>query len=233
MSDLVEILEWDSEFFGIKIGRVAPGAGDVSAAAAEADARGCVCTYLLLPAGDAEHLIAAQRLGFTVIDVRIELSAPRVAVADPAHGCRLADPDIDAGWLASVASRRFTDSRFSIDPGFGHDAAGRMFEAWIARGLAGGQRQVIVLDDRAGFVICGNDESVPEGVIELIATSGTAVRGSGSRLVSGAHEWFLEQRLSSASVVTQAANVAALRLYEKAGYRVRRSDIWLHRWRAR
>jgi dTDP-4-amino-4,6-dideoxy-D-galactose acyltransferase len=230
LSDLIEILDWDSEFFGITIGRVASGAGDLSAAAAEADARECVCTYMLLPAGDAERLLAAQRVGFMVVDVRIELCAQRVSVTDPAHGCRLADRDLDAGWLASVASRRFINSRFSIDPKFGSDAAGRMYEAWIARGLAGGHRQVVVLDDQAGFVICGHDAPVSEGVIELIATSGTADRGSGSRLMSGAHELFLAQGLSSASVVTQAANVAALRLYEGSGYRVRRADVWLHRW---
>jgi dTDP-4-amino-4,6-dideoxy-D-galactose acyltransferase len=210
---------------------VAPGATDFEAVATEADALGLDCVYLLVPADDKERLIAAQRVGFVVVDVRVELEARTVSVAEREHGCRSADQDADSDWLKAVAAQRFTNSRFFADPGFGHDAAARLFEAWITRGLSGGSRHVIVLDDQAGFVICDNDASVPEGVIELIGTSSTAARGTGGRLMSGAHEWFLAQGLSSASVVTQAANISAMRLYERIGYRMRRSDIWLHRWR--
>lgn len=229
---MIETLDWDSEFFGVSVGRVAPATTDLVAAAAEADAKGVDCTYLLLAADDADRLMEAQRAGFTVVDIRIELGAETVSVDDPDHGCRIADPDADASWLKRIASQRFTNSRFFADPHFGREAAGGLFEAWITRGLAGDGRQVVVLDDRAGFVICGRDTSLHEGIIELIATSDSAARGSGLRLMSGAHDWFLAQGLRSASVVTQVANVPALRLYERVGYRARRTDIWLHRWRA-
>jgi hypothetical protein len=48
--------------------------------------------------------------------------------------------------------------------------------------------------------------------------------------MAGAHALFRERGCSRASVVTQAANVAALRRYEASGYRVRRTDVWLHWW---
>jgi ribosomal protein S18 acetylase RimI-like enzyme len=31
-------------------------------------------------------------------------------------------------------------------------------------------------------------------------------------------------------VVTQGSNVAAVRAYEAAGFRLSRSEVWLHRW---
>ncbi len=205
---------------------------DLFAAAAEADAKRCDCVYLLLPTADTTHLNAAQRAGFLVVDVRVELEARRLSVAEPEHGCRIADPATDAEWLKAVAAERFQSSRFFADPHFGAQAAARLFQAWITRGLAGGSRRVVVLDEQAGFVICDKIGSPPRGVIELIASSSAAPKGTGACLMSGAHDLFLAQGLTSASVVTQAANVAALRMYERAGYRVRRTDVWLHRWRS-
>lgn len=231
MGEAIETLAWDSEFFGISIGRAGADTHDFAAVAAEADAKGCDCIYLLLSAADSERVGAAQAEGFRVVDVRVELRAGTVAVTDSQHGCRAADASADADWLKSVASQRFRYSRFYSDHNFPRDAASRMFEAWADRGLTDLGRHVVVLDDHVGFVICGRDTDASEGVIELIATSANAAPGTGQRLMNGGHEWFAAQGLQSASVVTQAANVPALRLYERFGYRVSRSSIWLHRWR--
>ncbi len=228
---LVEALGWDSAHFGVTVGRVARDAYDLRAAAAEADALSFACTYLLVSADDPARLSAAQRAGFVVVDVRIELATEAMNALDPAHGCRAAHSTADAGWLKELAAERFTSSRFFADPRFGHDAAASLFEAWVDSGLEGGPRQLLISGEQTGFVIARYDHPADEGVIELIASSADAARGTGRRLLSAAHERFLAEGLTSASVVTQAGNIAALRLYESAGYRIRHSDVWLHRWR--
>jgi len=227
-------LHWDTEFFGFPIGRVCPDTDDFAAAAAEADGLGYRCTYLLVEGGRGRSLLDAQTAGFVTVSTRVELQiralAPELCLDGRSGAARPAEPEADLEWARELARTRFGLSRFYTDPGFGHDRAGRLFEAWVDRGFADPERHVIVLDDAGGFVICGSDPSGGEGVIDLIATAGAPPGGGGAVLIAAAHRWFLNQGLQTASVVTQSENIAALRLYEKAGYRTRSFGYWLHRW---
>ncbi len=233
MTKLTAELPWDTEFFGFPIGRISPHAGDFAAAAAEADGAGYRCTYLLVEGVGSNRLIDAQRAGFVMVATRAELRLQQLAAVSDLGSqsglTRPAERGADREWVRELARIRFGTSRFYTDPGFGPDQAGRLFEAWVDRGLADPERHVIVLDDAAGFVICGVDRPSREGVIELIATAAER-RGGGQLLIAAAHRWFHDQDLQTASVVTQSENIAALRLYEQAGYRMCSFGYWLHRW---
>jgi ribosomal protein S18 acetylase RimI-like enzyme len=223
----VERLDWDSAFFGLEVGRVRDGVRDLPAAAAEAREAGLDCVYCLLPGADAEAQWAAQEAGFRVVDVRVELAADGLAGGADA-GAVAATAD-DRPWLLDLARARFTASRFFADPHFGRQRAAALYAAWVERGLDSPDRAVVVLPERRGFVVCGFADGGAEGVIELI-TAAPGAQGAGAALMSGAHALFHARGCARASVVTQAANVAALRRYEASGYRVRRTDVWLHWW---
>jgi dTDP-4-amino-4,6-dideoxy-D-galactose acyltransferase len=232
MTSLIEALAWDTEFFGFPIGRVAADSHDLRAAAVEADSSGYRCTYLLVEAAEGARLVAAQHAGFVVVGTRAELAAElsdTPIAADDNADTRVADRASDETWMRALARSRFGLSRFGVDPRFGPDSAARLFEAWVDRGWDGPERHVIALDDAGGFVICALDSETREGVIDLIATA-PDVKGGGAALVASSHRWFHDERVRTASVVTQGDNIAALRLYERAGYRMRSHAYWLHRW---
>jgi ribosomal protein S18 acetylase RimI-like enzyme len=225
-------LPWDTDYFGFEVGRL-EGAGDrdrMASALAAGDAAGIECTYLLVPGDDHRRLAAAQELGFRVVDVRTELARPvQPQDRDGAGPGSIAGPD-DAAWVEELAAGRFAHSRFVADGRFPLEAAHGLFRRWVQRGFSSAGQEVLVLPERAGFVIVGCDGR--RGSIELIAAGPSAPRGSGAALLQIAHRHMLEAGCTVADVVTQATNVPALRLYERAGYRVTASSYWLHRWRS-
>jgi len=231
----VEELEWDSAFFGMRIGRVRGGAvlGELTQALAEADERGIRCLYLLAPAADLGLLDAAQEHGFRVRDVRVELAravAGHGAAMWP--GLRTGRPQ-DLERLEPLARSAFRGTRFFGDPGFPRERSAQLYVEWLRRGLSGaGERVTLVGGDLSGFVVCEIDTTAREGRISLIAVAAeVSGQGLGGTLMEGAGHVFRERGLARASVITQGHNVAALRLYERLGYRTENVSLWLHRWR--
>ena len=69
------------------------------------------------------------------------------------------------------------------------------------------------------------------GQIGLIAVSEQQRgRGLGRRLVEAADRWMFDHGAKSAHVVTQLQNVAACRLYENAGYKIKTIEYLYHFW---
>jgi ribosomal protein S18 acetylase RimI-like enzyme len=231
----VEELEWDSSFFGVRIGRVRGGVvvGELTQALTEADERGIRCLYLLAPAADLRFLDTAQEHGFRVRDVRVELAR---AVAGHAaamrRGLRPGRPQ-DLERLGPLARSAFRGTRFFADPGFSQERSAELYVEWLRRGLSGaGERVTLVGGDLSGFLVCEIDETASEGRISLIAVSAeVSGQGFAETLMEGAGHAFREHGLARASVVSQGHNVAALRLYERLGYRTETVSLWLHRWR--
>jgi dTDP-4-amino-4,6-dideoxy-D-galactose acyltransferase len=232
---LVEGLEWDSSFFGFPIGKVVEeiAPDQIEVATREADERALRCTYLLLDADDHALLDSAQRHGFLVRDVRVELERPVQGHPASLKGLRWGSLD-DLEQLASIARGRFLGTRFHADEGFPSERSAELYVMWLRRGLAeeGGWRALVAEDD-SGFVVCELDSGTGVGDVGLLGVAADAAgRGVGSALLAGAGAIFCEAALRRAHVVTQGRNVAAQRLYQTSGYRTSRTRIWLHRWRA-
>ena len=226
-----EPLSWDSELFGFPIGRVPePAALDDAVSAADAD--GVRCLYLLCPADEDHALQAALDAGFRPYDVRVELERALEGTEPGGEEVREANAGDEAG-LSRIAAERFTGTRFFADPHFPREACRELYVAWLRRGLTTApERRTLVAGDAEGFVTCRFDAASGTGTIELIGVAdGAAGRGLGAALLAGAHRAFAGAGLRRASVVTQARNVPALRLYERHGYLTSATAVWLHRWR--
>lgn len=230
---LVERLEWDSAFFGFPIGRATPAlrVEELKGVVEEAERCRLRCTYLLVPASDHELLNAAQRQGFLVRDVRVELE--RAVSGHPAalEEVRYAGVE-DLAVLQSLARSRFVGTRFFADPGFPSERSAELYVEWLSRALRGADGlAALMTNDASGFVVCDAKADSRTGTIGLIAVASDATgRGIGRTLVAGAGALFAGASLARATVVTQAHNVAALRLYDSQGYRIVKVDYWLHRW---
>lgn len=232
---LAERLEWDSAFFGFPIGMVKEGIkpSEIESAVREADERELRCTYLLAPANDQALLDSAQRHGFLVRDVRVELD--RSVSGHPAAmtGLRRAGCE-DLSQLRPIARERFRGTRFFADDRFSADRSADLYVEWLCKGLRGERGWVaLVTEDARGFVLCELSPSSRTGTIALIGVASDATgRGLGSALIAGAGAIFSEASLLTATVVTQGHNVAAQRLYQTHGYRTAGVYLWLHRWRS-
>ncbi len=235
-------LDWDSDFFGGRFGAVDPihlVAGSDRAAAA-----GALLGALLSKARDDgyEHLIfrvagddsaavqGAERAGFRLVDVgvdfvyRFDYDVRRPRPTPP--GVRTwREGDVEA--LQDMAGTVFTFSRFQADPHFTTTQVQAFHRQWIANLCHGLAREVLVYEagnGPAGFVSCAVDGD--QGRIPLIASAAThRRRGVGRALVDGALDWFRAAGAREVYVKTQASNVPAVNLYERAGFVLGRCEL--------
>lgn len=231
----VSLLEWDSTFWGFTVGRV-----DTSTLSAEqweqidawAQAAGVECLYLLAQPDDPKSLDIAQKAGFRLADVRVELNRQSGEISPTTHVRAYRPDDLDD--LRDIARTSHRTTRFYMDPHFPQDRCGDLYDTWILRSCHGWADAVLVaeVDDRpAGYVTCHLDHTAKQGSIGLIAVAERARgQGLGGELVNGALSWYFERDSKRVSVVTQGANISAQRVFQLWGFRTSSTTLWLHRW---
>lgn len=229
--DPAELLDWDTEFWGKRIGRVRGSTLDRAASIdAWADAHDIDALFFLADAEDPRAAHAAERAGWQMMDIRVELERPADR-APLAEVIREARPD-DGAKLVAIASKSHGVTRFYADPKFPDERCDQLYETWIANSLAGWAAGVLVADGDngpAGYVSCHLDEGT--GSIGLIAVDADARRaGLGVALAGSAVAWCAERGAERMTVVTQARNLPALRTFERVGFLVSSVGLWFHKW---
>ncbi|MBX3285966.1 MAG: hypothetical protein R2746_08400 [Acidimicrobiales bacterium] len=227
-------LEWDSEFFGLGIGRVElDGLDDAAVAEVEAEARaqGVVCLYGSVEPVDAQLTYRVQELGYrfvenaTTFDLRLD--EPPIP-CPPGVTVRLGTPD-DLPALAGMIDGLAPWSRFAVDPRFGLEASRRMQHAWAERGVRPGsdEHQLVLAEDDTGAIAFITRTIHPTPRVDGV---GTTARGSGAAryLIEDARAWAAPHALLGGPIASR--NVAALRYVSHCNYRVAHVRYLYHRW---
>jgi dTDP-4-amino-4,6-dideoxy-D-galactose acyltransferase len=234
---LVQILDWDSTFFGLRVARVC---GDrlteetVTAIRAWCAEKRIDCLYFLATSNDQKTVALAEINGFRLVDIRHALEF-RLAGPRPEKRASIRDfkPE-DLSELRRIAAVSHQDSRFYFDPGFSRQACNCLYETWIERSCHGYADRVLVTesDSRvAGYVTCHVAKDGKEGSIGLFAVAeGFRGKGIGKNLVDHAILRFAEIGVDRITVVTQGRNISAQRLYEGRGFRTQSTQLWYHWW---
>jgi dTDP-4-amino-4,6-dideoxy-D-galactose acyltransferase len=235
-NDAVQRLDWDTSFWGVESARLhAADPVTLDRAVAIADASGIRWSSLLLPTTDLAMVAHAVAAGFRPVDVRVTLTAPVPPSTGEQH-VPVADRE-DVEELALIARESLTISRFYADPNLPDDRCADFYETWVRNSVDGPMADAMVI---------ARDGSSVDGFISVRATSDDTAtiplvavradrhgRGVGRALMADTLRWMALRGVRTADVTTQLANVAALRLYEAAGFRISESGVWLHRWHPR
>lgn len=234
-----QFLPWDSEFFGVRIGRVLPGALTPASLAdlmAWRRAQAIDCLYFLADPDRADSLRLAEQNDFHLVDLRVTLerktSGNAGETAQPATAeIRPFQPgDRDA--LRAIARISHRDSRFYFDGHFPREQCDALYETWIDRSVDGFADATLVagVEGRAaGYITCHCDPQ--EGRIGLLGVHPDFQgRALGQALVKAALAWFSDAGPGQVSVVTQGRNVRAQRLYQRCGFLTRSVQLWYHWW---
>lgn len=230
------LLAWDSAFWGFPVARVTtptltePRARDVDRWCVE---HGVHCVFLLADAADEETLRVAEASGFAVVDRRITSRRE-------ARGERASDPRIrpareaDREAVVAITRTSYTTSRFYHDGRFDPVRCGELYARWIESVLDGDADRVLVAEEEgrcAGYATVELDEARALGRVTLLAIDAQyRRRGLGSALFDGALALLERRGARTLEIVTQARNEAAMLVYEAAGFRVVRAEVWLHKW---
>jgi len=235
MTISVEHLPWDSRFFGTKIGRLV-GRGsrdDVAYAVSRAMSHEFKCLYSLIPCDDRQMVYGLTSTGFKLVDVRVEMERD-LDDGEPTQN-RLLDislsVDSDVPELVAASRGTFNLSRFYSDPRFSKEKCDDLYAAWIARDCSSNDRIMVVaehLGKLAGFWSASIDAT---GIAQTgLGFVSPELRGKG---VPTAMMAYMVRKLRDAGVktlraATQGANVAAVKMHLKCGFKFSATKLWYH-----
>jgi len=244
LSEIPEVryLTWDSEFFGVETAEILPRQLNAPALRATLESlwsTGVGLVYWAADPDDPESAEAAAVCEGLKVDTKITygMNADVMSKEIPsAHVIREYDAWLECdGYLEAIAIDCGASSRFRFDPGISDERCSEMYRQWIRNS---------VNRTFADSVLVSRNQGEISGLVTVVDQSGTGSigllgvgqkfrgQGIGRALVGAALTWFLTHGCSKASVVTQARNHAACRLYESAGFSPKRTDHFYHFWSA-
>lgn len=235
-----ERLQWDSDFFGVGIGRVGFDgleAGTVTPAMlADVDqlarADGVSCIYATVDPVDIDLTLVLQRAGYLLVEVAQDLRHP-TSILD-------SYPDVDAvirpgtpedlERLAPEIEVLAPWSRYAVDPRFGPEVALRMYQVWAERAVGPDPDRFLVVaehgDDLLGFTT-GSELPGEVKRIDLIASSAA---GAGVARCMVNHVFNQFGPVPSMGGPIAARNIVSLRFVLGMGYRMSTARYIYHRW---
>lgn len=230
----VEVLEWDSEFFGFPIGRVTlDGAGDADLDAIDEEAAdlGLRCLYGTLDPTDHLAGFRIQEHGWRLVDVAMLTNRRHgdPQVRPPTRAVVRAGTLHDVEVLRPTIERLGPWSRFAADPNFPPDASRRMQVAWVERAARGVENRFLLVAEEEGEAIAllaGRWEGFPH--IDLIVTSKPASRAAELLVNDVMDRQGTDEILWGGPIA--ARNVASLRFCEGTGVRVFQCRYMFHKW---
>ena len=229
-----ELLPWDSEFWGFRIGRVTGERLTPELARAVDDwasAEAVRCVYLEA-VDEPETVRLAGEHGWDLVEPRLRMTHARGTPLGLDHACgvpvRLRRRE-DDGALRDLARRTEYVTRFVFDQRFPRERLGDYHAAWIDFADA-----VLVVEDDGrllGYITC---KLPPEGVdayLGIVAVDDAAKGGPvASALLVRAVEWCQAQGMDTVSVEVAARNVTTQRYVQRHGFRTSRFRLHYHRW---
>jgi dTDP-4-amino-4,6-dideoxy-D-galactose acyltransferase len=233
-----ELLAWDTDFFGFRIGRARANRLTAKSAAVLldwADTCGLRCLYLGADPACSLTLNVAYASGFKFVDFRLDLAISLERIQpSPKPRAFQAVVSADIPSLVRIARLAHTDSRFFKDAGFSRERAANLYAEWIRRDFRENHIFTIAApndNEPTNYITCQLDTTSRTGRIGLLAVSKRVQgRGIGRRLLVGALSWLSSRGCQHVQVATQGSNLAAQRLYQTAGFSIEEAVTTYHRW---
>lgn len=226
-AQIPEMLEWDTEFWGLRVARAngVPFDNSLSQWAVD-NTVGLMC--LLVDADRPEQAQKAEEQGYRYMDTRVTLERQTASFGSGARLARIEDLAV----LMKIAHSSHRITRFYADSRLPDERCDELYEEWIRRSFAGWADIVLVSDrdDKAvGYITVHlNGETASIGLIAVAEDARN--KGVGAELVSSAVNWSKGQGAKKMSVVTQGRNVDAQRLFQRCGFQTTQTQLWFHRW---
>lgn len=225
-------LDWDSIFFGLRIGRVdlqtPSDAEELPERHTELKRQ-----YDLLYVFDyAQAGFSAE--GASLVDEKI-LYTKVCKPCLPFNGVSFYQGDKPSEALYRLALISGSYSRFRLDPLFPKGSFERLYRRWIetACPAEGTNKQILTFLDSHGVAkgMITIDYQSELGHIGLVAVdTDTQHMGIGSKLMSTLDGYLFERGVKTLEVPTQKANLDACRWYEKNGFSIKSVTNIYHWW---
>lgn len=227
----IRALQWDSDFFGLRIGRA-----DIHT---KEDALSLVALYdELKPQFDLLYIFDLNNVGFEANGARLadekiiygKLCEPRKQYPEISF-YQAAQPNDDLYRLALVSGGY---SRFKLDERLPKGSYERLYTRWIENACQGrgSNKHILTYQNKQGIAkgMITFDHNDELGQIGLVAVDPDAQhQGVGSVIMSTLDGYLYQQGVKILEVPTQKSNTNACRWYEKNGF-VKKSVTPIYHW---
>ena len=228
----IQKLDWDSDFFGLRIGRVIISSKEEIEDLVNQKTK-------VQEEFDLIYVFASHGLEFSAVNAKLVDEKVVYALSDTSR------PELNKNVMLWDEDRGVTEellhlalvsgkySRFKLDNGFSLGSYERLYSRWIEQS---------VNHSIASEVFCYMIEGAPRGLVTLNDKNGLGTiglvaihedfqhRGIGSSMMNHVIRYSIEKQTEKLTVATQLDNIPACRLYEKSGFVVESvTDIW-HWW---
>ena len=225
-------LEWDSEFFKLKIGRLdLDSVEEFSEIILKSEELRQSFDLLYI---FAEETLNQQLLDINLVDTKTIFTKQLIDCPKEVSGVSKYLDSVVSQDLYHLAWVSGKYSRFQLDKRFPDDAYERLYGRWIEQSVAGNMADSVFVhgsDGRMdGMITIGVEGR--EASIGLVAVDDLSQgKGIGSKLIQAVEEYLLrETQVNTLKVATQWENKAACRLYEKNGFEVESKTNIYHWW---
>lgn len=230
---MIEYLDWDSRFFGLKIGRAVVQELDESyldSLLSQKHAENFDLIYLFLEKSSPGILEVLKERKVFLADKKVTYQTDIISSIRYDHNDITPYSGILNDELLGLALLSGWDSRFKKDARL-TTCYNKLYTTWIEKSLTGEMADVIFVHQMNniidGFVTVSNKKDF--GQIGLIAVDEKQQgKGIGRKLLHTVHDWCLQYSLPKCNVVTQLDNQNACRLYERNGFNVIKMEYIFH-----
>ena len=238
--NIVQKLQWDSEFFGFNIAYlVCMNLTENVCARIEKFIRreNIRLVEYLCNCHNARTVKIAENNLYRFVDIRLTFHKYLSEKQDQALAEGLSfrhanEGDVEA--LRGISVSLYKDSRYWFDGGFGQDKLIDFYGDWVAKSARG------LFDHECWAIFSGdlpvafctirynNEETASIGLFGV--AQNYQCRGLGKKLLSHVFNALLSRGVEEVSVVTQGRNYASQNLYQSVGFRTKRTQLWYHKW---
>lgn len=225
---MIEYLDWDSDLFLKKVGRVNlndPSEIDSVLEKARSQSFNVLYVFSNDALSHCDVSLYEERFIF-------QSTSPFWADLDHDYDFVLTTVFESKKKMLDLIYESGSSSRFKLDPHFSTENFEKMYEIWFEKSLV--NKNVLCLIDSMKRELAGilcystlNDF----GKLELISVSDEfRGRGVGKILVGELHKIYNKCNVQLGQVVTQGQNLPAINLYKACGYRLIRQQHLYHFW---
>lgn len=229
----IQPLDWDTHFFGYKVGKISLSAEEISTLQ-KIEIADYKLIYLFAAHSIEEYLL--KQWGAQLQDIKIEF----VRTVDLSDYQSYLPEDMTIKPIHTFSEELFhlvlesgVHSRFKLDKNFVNNEFERLYKTWIEKALNDKDAKVMgayLRNELMGFVCLTLKSGVAD--IGLIAVHEKA-RGNhiGKKLLEAAYNYTIQNNSKSLTVVTQEFNLQAMHFYLKNGFKIDKKNYIYHIWK--
>jgi dTDP-4-amino-4,6-dideoxy-D-galactose acyltransferase len=229
----IQLLAWDSDFFGYKVGKLNLSSTDFLK---NESIENHDYELIYIFSENAIEDKTLLKIGAKLQDIKIELVRAiqdNLEINNNQNNLELKPIKVFSNNLFDLVLESGVYSRFKQDRRFIKNEFERLYKAWIEKALKDDEAQVIgafVNNELLGFVSLTLKNGIAD--IGLIAVHEKA-RGKhiGKRLLEAAYNYACQNLSKTITVVTQETNTPAMQFYLNNGFKIYKRNFIYHLWK--